>query len=247
MSEKIQKVLARAGLGSRRTIETWITAGRIKVNGAIAKLGDRITAKAAVSIDGKPVKLATAKELPRVLLYHKPEGEICTRKDTEGRISVFDRLPKLHQGRWVSVGRLDITTSGLLLFTDNGELANRLMHPSSEVEREYAVRIFGEVTPAMLQRLLKGVMLEDGKSRFVSIHEVAAQGSGANRWYRVVLKEGKNRLVRRLWESQGVTVSRLMRLRYGDITLPRSLKEGHSTALNDDAVLDLLASLNMNV
>ncbi len=227
--EKLQKVLARAGLGSRREIETWIAAGRISVNKQPAKLGDRVSAEDEIRLDGKRLRLAPApspRALPEVLVYHKPVGEVCSRKDTEGRPTVFSRLPRPRDGgRWVAVGRLDLNTSGLLLFTTDGELANRLMHPAQQVEREYAVRILGEVDQAMRQRLLRGVELEDGPARFQAIQD--AGGRGANHWYHVILHEGRQREVRRLWESQGVKVSRLIRVGYGPIQLPPGLKTGH--------------------
>ncbi|MGL5408699.1 MAG: 23S rRNA pseudouridine(2605) synthase RluB, partial [Shewanella sp.] len=225
MSEKLQKVLARAGHGSRREMEAWIAAGRVSIDGVIANLGDRIEADAKVRIDGRAISLKSADDvICRVLAYHKPEGEICSRKDPEGRPTVFDRLPKVRDSRWVAVGRLDINTSGLLLFTSDGELANRLMHPSNEVEREYAVRTFGEVAEATVQRLRTGVMLEDGPAQFDSIK--AAGGEGMNQWWHVCLREGRNREVRRLWESQEVQVSRLIRIRYGMVELPKSLPRG---------------------
>jgi 23S rRNA pseudouridine2605 synthase len=225
MSEKLQKVLARAGHGSRREMEAWIAAGRVSIDGEIANLGDRVEADAKVRIDGRAISLKSAEDvICRVLAYHKPEGEICSRKDPEGRPTVFERLPKVRDSRWVAVGRLDINTSGLLLFTCDGELANRLMHPSNEVEREYAVRTFGEVPEATVQRLRTGVMLEDGPAQFDSIK--AAGGEGMNQWWHVSLREGRNREVRRLWESQEVQVSRLIRIRYGMIDLPKSLPRG---------------------
>ncbi|CAM2773792.1 23S rRNA pseudouridine(2605) synthase RluB [Shewanella loihica] len=225
MSEKLQKVLARAGHGSRREMEAWIAAGRVSIDGEIAKLGDRIEADAKVRIDGRTVSIKSEDDLVcRVIAYHKPEGEICSRKDPEGRPTVFDRLPKTRDSRWVAVGRLDINTSGLLLFTSDGELANRLMHPSHEVEREYAVRTFGEVTDACIQRLRSGVTLEDGPAHFDKIKP--AGGEGMNKWWHVSLAEGRNREVRRLWESQEVQVSRLIRIRYGMIDLPKSLPRG---------------------
>ncbi|TKB58443.1 23S rRNA pseudouridine(2605) synthase RluB [Ferrimonas aestuarii] len=227
MSEKLQKVLARAGHGSRREMEAVIQAGRVSVNGAVASLGDRIdlTADIKVRIDGHPVSIQTENDVVcRILAYYKPEGELCTRTDPQGRPTVFDRLPKIRGSRWVAVGRLDINTSGLLLFTTDGELANRLMHPSREVEREYAVRVFGDVTEQNLQALRMGVQLEDGEAKFKRL--IAAGGEGLNHWYHAVLSEGRNREVRRLWESQGMQVSRLMRVRYGDITLPKGLPRG---------------------
>ena len=225
MSEKLQKVLARAGHGSRREMEAWIAAGRVSVDGEIASLGDRVESDAKIRIDGRTVSIRSEEDVVcRVIAYHKPEGEICSRKDPEGRPTVFDRLPKTRDSRWVAVGRLDINTSGLLLFTSDGELANRLMHPSNEVEREYAVRTFGEVTDACIQRLRMGVTLEDGPANFDKVK--AAGGEGMNKWWHDSLAEGRNREVRRLWESQEVQVSRLIRIRYGMIELPKALPRG---------------------
>ena len=225
MSEKLQKVLARAGHGSRREMEAWIAAGRISIDGEIASLGDRVEGDVKIRIDGRAITVKSEDDLIcRVIAYHKPEGEICSRKDPEGRPTVFDRLPKTRDSRWVAVGRLDINTSGLLLFTSDGELANRLMHPSNEVEREYAVRTFGEVSEACIQRLRTGVTLEDGPAHFDKIK--AAGGEGMNKWWHVSLAEGRNREVRRLWESQEVQVSRLIRIRYGMVELPKSLPRG---------------------
>ncbi|AIK17804.1 hypothetical protein JL26_08470 [Glaesserella parasuis] len=227
VSEKLQKILARAGQGSRREIEEVIAAGRVSVDGKIAMLGDRVQVSSStkIRIDGNLVSLIpTQKEICRVLMYYKPEGELCTRSDPEGRATVFDRLPRLTGSRWIAVGRLDINTSGLLLFTTDGELANRLMHPSREVEREYSVRVFGEVNDAMIQRLRKGVQLEDGPANFKQIKAVG--GTGINQWFDVTLTEGRNREVRRLWESQGIQVSRLIRIRYGNIKLEKSLPRG---------------------
>lgn len=231
VSEKLQKVLAARGFGSRRELERWITAGRVSVNGKLAKLGDRVDDEDRIHIDGRPVN---AKKIAhRYLLYNKPEGEICSRDDPEGRKTVFDRLPRLKNQRWISVGRLDFNTSGLLLFTTDGELANKLMHPSSNIEREYAVRVLGEVTAEALSSMRQGVLLEDGIFRFADIqrgknedHEEPRQKKKANQWYYVVLKEGKNREVRRLWESQGYTVSRLKRVRYGSFFIPSAVKAG---------------------
>jgi len=225
MDEKLQKVLARAGFGSRREMEQWIAAGRVRVNGRIASLGDRVSEQDRVVVDGK--KLAPRGRQPdtcRVLLYNKPEGEISTRKDPEGRPTVFDRLPGLKHGRWVAVGRLDFNTSGLMLFTTDGELANALMHPRTEIEREYAVRVLGEVTPEMINSLLQGVMLEGHLCRFTDLRH--AGGRGANQWYHVVITEGRNREVRRLWESQGVKVSRLKRVRFGPVLIPSTVSRG---------------------
>ncbi len=230
--ERLQKVLAHAGLGSRRQIEQWIREGQVRINGQLARLGDRWHVGDRVRIKGRPINLD--KRLGgmqvRVLAYHKPVGEIVARRDPEGRISVFQRLPRLTKGRWIAVGRLDLNTEGLLLFTNQGELANRLMHPAQALEREYAVRIYGRVTEAMLERLRLGVELEDGPARFDAIEP--AGGEGANRWYKVVLREGRNRIVRRLWESLGVTVSRLIRIRYGPILLPAGLAVGRIRELS---------------
>lgn len=225
MSEKLQKVLARAGLGSRREMEQVIDAGRVSIDGTVAKLGDRVDESAVIRLDGHIVALRKAEEnICRVLAYHKPEGEVCSRKDPEGRPTVFERLPKIRNSRWVAVGRLDLNTSGLLLFTNDGELASRLMHPSYELDREYAVRIFGKVDSDMIRRLKEGVMLEDGLASFDDIK--GEGGESMNQWYHVTLHEGKHREVRRLWESQDVQVSRLIRVRYGNTVLPRKLPHG---------------------
>jgi 23S rRNA pseudouridine2605 synthase len=237
MSEKLQKVLARAGHGSRREIEGMIEAGRVSVDGKIAKLGDRVEVTAAMKIrmDGHIVSIKESEEqVCRVLAYYKPEGELCTRSDPEGRPTVFDRLPKMRGARWVAVGRLDVNTSGLLLFTTDGELANRLMHPSREVEREYAVRVFGQVDDDKLKQLSRGVQLEDGPAAFRTIKFQG--GEGINQWYNVTLTEGRNREVRRLWEAVGVQVSRLIRVRYGDIDLPKGIPRGGWTELDLPAI-----------
>ncbi|OGO86194.1 MAG: ribosomal large subunit pseudouridine synthase B [Chromatiales bacterium RIFOXYA1_FULL_46_5] len=206
-------------------MEEYISAGRVTVDGKVASLGDRINANQQVRVDGHPVKIAAeAEQVCRVIAYHKPEGEICSRIDPEGRPTVFDRLPKIKDSRWIAIGRLDINTSGLLLFTTDGEMANRLMHPKFEVEREYAVRVFGDVNDAMIQKLRLGVELEDGKANFKKVK--AMGGEGINRWFHVVLTEGRNREVRRMWESQGAVVSRLIRIRYGDLLLPKHLPAG---------------------
>lgn len=239
MTEKIQKVLANAGLGSRREIENWLRKGRVSVNGHPAKLGDRMTTEDTVRVDGREIQLikSMAKKT-RVLLYHKPEGEICSRSDPEKRPTVFDHLPMLRNGRWICVGRLDFNTSGVLLLTNDGDLANRLMHPSSQIEREYAVRVQGFLSPTMIKTLKKGVPLEDGLARFEEIKD--AGGEGTNHWYHVLVKEGRNRLVRRLIESQpGLKVSRLIRIRFGSITLPRLLKKGKWAELKLDEINSL--------
>ena len=234
MDEKIQKVLARAVYGSRREIERWIADNRIKVNGKVAKLGDRISTLDKVLVDGKPFYTKKSTPRNRVLVYHKPEGVICSRSDPEGRKTVFDTLPKLRNGRWIAIGRLDINTSGLLLFTTDGDLAHRLMHPSYEIEREYAVRVLGEVTNQMLKNLTSGVMIEGQKASFDQIND--AGGSGANHWYHVILKEGRNREVRRLWESQDVKVSRLMRVRYGPVKLKKYLRPGKWEEMEESGI-----------
>ncbi len=225
MDEKLQKVLARAGLGSRREMERLIEAGEVTVNGRVATLGDRVTPQDEVRVGGRRIGGPGARRTPnRVILYNKPEGELCTRSDPEGRPTVFASLPRIAGARWISVGRLDVNSCGLLLFTTDGELAHRLMHPSSQVEREYAVRVLGAVGPEDLQALQEGVLLDDGLARFDSIR--FSGGEGANAWYHVTLREGRNREVRRLWESRGLKVSRLIRVRFGDVTLPRGLKPG---------------------
>lgn len=236
--ERIQKVLARGGVGSRREIERWIDEGRLKLNGNAVKLGDRLKAGDYLQLNERVVHWEKFAAQPtRVLLYHKPTGEVVTRRDPEGRPVVFTQLPNLAAARWISVGRLDINTSGLLLVTNNGELANRLMHPSTQVEREYAVRILGDVSEATLEKLKQGVELEDGKAKFDDIKFYG--GEGANKWYHVIVSEGRNRLVRRLWESQEVVVSRLMRVRYGPVVLPERLKARTFYELTDKE-LDLL-------
>ncbi|WP_291972975.1 23S rRNA pseudouridine(2605) synthase RluB [Candidatus Symbiopectobacterium sp.] len=232
MSEKLQKVLARTGHGSRREIEGIIQAGRVSVDGKISTLGDRVevTKATRIRIDGHVVSVKETEEaVCRVLIYYKPEGELCTRSDPDGRPTVFDRLPKMRGSRWVAVGRLDVNTSGLLLFTTDGELANRLMHPSHEVEREYAVRVFGEVDEDKLKLLTKGVQLDDGPASFCTLKY--SGGEGLNQWYNVTLTEGRNREARRLWEAVGVQVSRLIRVSYGDIPLPKGLPRGGWTEM----------------
>lgn len=222
---KLQKALADAGHGARREIEEWIAAGRVSVNGETAHVGQRIGPEDKVRLNGRLVQLkAGGGRLPRVLLYHKPEGEIVSRDDPEGRPTVFEKLPRINNGRWIAVGRLDFNSCGLMLFTSSGELANRLMHPSYELEREYAVRVLGEPTPEALDQLQAGIQLEDGLARFNRMLD--AGGEGANHWYNVTLSEGRNREVRRMFEAVGLQVSRLMRVRYGPVVLPASLKRG---------------------
>lgn len=226
MSEKLQKVLARAGLGSRREMERWISEGRVSIDGKTAKLADRVDPQhQVIRVDGHPIPAVAAKGVKRrILLYHKPEGEVTTRSDPQGRATIFDHLPVLRHARWITVGRLDINSSGLLLLTTDGELANRLMHPSRGIAREYAVRVLGEVAPEQRQQLTQGIELEDGLARFETLED--AGGTGANRWYRVSLREGRKREVRRLFDAIGATVSRLTRIRYGPLSLPRSLRRG---------------------
>ena len=244
MAERIQKVLARAGYGSRRQLEVLIKEGKVSVNGSIAKLGDQVDIGDSLRLDGKPLSAKRIWQKPQqVLLYNKPVGEVCTRKDPEGRRTIFQSLPIPEEGRWVSVGRLDINTSGLIILTTDGELANRLMHPSNEMDREYAVRVLGAVGPEIMQNLRDGVELEDGKAKFNDIQE--AGGEGANHWYHVVIQEGRNREVRRLWESQGVQVSRLMRVRYGPIIIPSQLKMGRWMMLEGDDVAALYEEVDL--
>jgi 23S rRNA pseudouridine2605 synthase len=217
-------------------MERWIEAGRVTVDGKPARLGDRVGDRARIAVDGRPLDRAPALET-RCILYHKPTGEVCSRKDPQGRRTVFERLPKLKSGRWISIGRLDYNTSGLLLFTTDGELANALMHPSSNIEREYMVRVMGEWDQDLLQRLLDGVMLEDGIARFTDIQD--GGGDGINHWFYVVIMEGRNREVRRLWESQGLTVSRLKRVRYGEVFIPSKVKQGQWVELEPKEVKSL--------
>ena len=239
--EKLQKILAGAGLGSRREIERWINDGRVSVNDAKATLGDRASVTDTIMVDGKTIRLDSyTSGIRRVIAYNKPEGEICSRSDEQGRPTVFDKLPKLKGDRWVSIGRLDLNTSGLLLFTNDGELASRLMHPSHEIEREYAVRVMGDITPAKIKKLVDGVQLEDRMARFTDV--VDSGGTGINHWFHVCLLEGRNREVRRLWESQGLTVSRLKRVRFGSMIIPDHLRQGKFQELGK-ADIDALAAL----
>lgn len=245
--ERIHKVLARGGIGSRREIERWIEEGRLMVNGITANLGLHLKLGDRVQMNGRIVYWEKyTQQQTRVLVYNKPTGEIVSRRDPQGRPIVFSRLPKLDIGRWIAVGRLDINTSGLLLLTNNGELANRLMHPSTQIDREYAVRILGNVSEQMMTVLKSGIKLEDGEARFDDIQFFS--GAGANKWFHVVVKEGRNRLVRRLWESQGVTVSRLMRVRYGPAILPENVRAHTHYELNDKelAILTKFVGLKMD-
>lgn len=239
---KLQKALADAGQGSRREVEQWIGEGRVIVNGEAAHLGQRIGPQDKVRLNGRLVQLHLGgSRLPRVLLYHKPEGEIVSRDDPEGRVSVFERFPRIRGGRWITVGRLDLNSCGLLVATNSGELANKLMHPRYGIDREYAVRILGELTDESLQQLKDGIELEDGPARFTHVED--AGGEGANRWLRVALAEGRNREVRRMFEAVGVTVSRLMRVRYGPLRLPPQLKRGQCRELDEQEIKALLATL----
>lgn len=238
-AERLQKLLANAGFGSRRQLEGLIAEGRIKVNGKVAKLGDRATAEDRIEINGRPVGSRRLGGTQRyVIIYNKPEGELVTRKDPEGRKTVFERLPRLPTGRWIAVGRLDINSAGLLLLTNDGELANLLMHPRAAIEREYAVRVNGEVTEQMVRQLVTGVELEDGHARFEDV--VASGGEGSNRWFHIVIMEGRKREVRRLWEAVGVTVSRLKRVRYGPIILDSRVKAGQWRELDKEEKTALL-------
>lgn len=236
---KLHKVLAEAGLGSRRDMEEMIIAGRVSVNGEPAHIGQRILPTDMVRINGKPIQRKVSKRPPRVLVYHKPAGEIVSHDDPDGRPSVFDRLPTMKVGKWLAVGRLDFNTEGLLLFTTSGDLANRLMHPRFGIDREYAVRTLGELEEGMRQKLLSGIELEDGVAQFSRIAD--GGGEGANKWYRVTIGEGRNREVRRMFEAVGLTVSRLIRTRYGAMTLPRGLKRGRWEELDEHSVRDLLS------
>ena len=239
---KLQKLLAEAGLGSRRDMEEAIAAGRVVVNGKTATLGQRVTRRDVVRVDRKPIRLKSGRETPEVLIYHKPVGEIVSNDDPEGRPSIFDKLPAPKGGRWVAVGRLDFNTEGLLILTNSGDLANRLMHPRYEVEREYSVRVVGELTDEQADALLDGVELDDGPARFMKLDEgeFSDEGPGVNRWYRVMIREGRNREVRRMFEAVGVLVSRLIRTRFGPIALPRGLARGEARSLTPLETKDLL-------
>ncbi|MEW7983477.1 MAG: pseudouridine synthase [gamma proteobacterium symbiont of Phacoides pectinatus] len=242
--ERLQKVLANAGVCSRREAERLIEAGEVEVNGVRAKLGDRVSPGDRIAIAGRKVGAWRLKPQQRqIILYNKPEGELVTRSDPEGRPTVFSRLPKLANGRLIAVGRLDFNTSGLIIFTTDGELANRLMHPSRQIEREYAVRVHGEVTQEKLQALVNGVQLEDGPARFEEI--VASGGEGSNRWFHVVIMEGRNREVRRLWEAVELRVNRLKRVRFGPIILDSSVSVGRHRDLTPDEVRSLLDAVGI--
>jgi 23S rRNA pseudouridine2605 synthase len=241
--ERLQKILAQAGVGSRREMEEWIAAGKVSVNGVVATLGQSVVPSDKVKIGGRliNIRFTGSSRPPRVLMYHKPEGEIVSRDDPDGRPSVFAALPRMRGGRWINVGRLDFNTSGLLIFTTSGELANKLMHPSSQLVREYAVRVLGELTMEAQQQLLHGIELEDGRANFGSLQD--GGGEGANHWYRVTIFEGRNREVRRMFEAVGCTVSRLIRVRYGPFVLPPQLKRGMARELKEPEIKMLMREL----
>ena len=246
MTEKLQKVLARAGLGSRREVERWIADGRLMIDNKVATIGDRVSGEEKIKLDGRVLSLSSSQAKPtRVIAYHKTMGTVCSRSDPEYDKTVFDDFPRIRAGRWVLVGRLDVNTTGLLLATTDGELANRLMHPKYEVRREYAVRVYGEVTPEMINNMLKGVELEDGLARFDSV--TAQGGEGRNLWFTVTLHEGRNREVRRIWESQGVQVNRLVRNSFGPIRMSRRLKKGQCEELEDNQINALYEAVNMKL
>ena len=240
---KLHKVLADAGIGSRREMEELIVAGRVSVNGEPAHIGQRVAPNDQVRVNGKPIMRTNTKKPPRVILYHKPAGEIVSHDDPGGRASVFARLPKLRTGKWLSVGRLDLNTEGLLIFTTSGDMANRIMHPRYGTEREYAVRVLGEMDEAQRRSLVEGIELEDGLAAFGALDYLG--GDGSNRWYRVTLQEGRNREVRRMFEAVGVTVSRLIRTRFGDIVLPRTLRRGRWDELDASLVTALMVQLGL--
>ena len=245
VTHKLQKLLAQAGLGSRREMEQWIREGRVSVNGVKAQLGARVGPRDHIRVDGRPLRLRAEGKLPRVLLYHKPEGEIVSRDDPAGRASVFDRLPPVRGAKWLAVGRLDYNTGGLLVLTTAGELANRMLHPRYELEREYAVRVRGRLSEEQLARLRSGIRLDDGMARCDAVED--GGGEGTNRWYRVILREGRNRVVRRLFDALGLTVSRLLRVRFGSLTLPPRLKRGQYVELPPREVRQLLGSLGLQL
>ena len=249
MDQKLQKVLANMGYGSRREIESWIFDGRIRLNNSVAKVGDRVSNKDLIYLDGN--KIETAKIFrTQVIIYNKPEGEISSNEDPKGRPTVFDNLPSLKRAKWISVGRLDINTTGLLLFTTNGELANRLMHPRYQVERKYLVRVFGDVNQSNIDILKKGVLLDDEQAKFKTIKRNKGASDGEkrlNNWFKVTLEGGKNREVRRLWESQGFEISRLKRIAYGPIELQPFIRPGNYLELSIEEVQKLGASVNLAI
>ena len=241
---RIQKVLSQFGIGSRREIEKAIIEKRISVNNKLAEIGQLISNEDTIVFDGKLINLNSDETLPRILIYNKPEGEIVSERDPKGRATVFDHLPEIKNAKWISIGRLDFNTSGLLIFTTYGEFANRLMHPRYEIQREYSVRVLGELTDNQISQLRAGIRLEDGLARFEKIF--LKGGEGSNHWYQVTLKEGRNREVRRLFEFFNIIVSRLMRVRFGEITLPTNLKKGSYIELNEKEVLNTLSKFNVN-
>jgi 23S rRNA pseudouridine2605 synthase len=242
--ERLQKVLSMAGLGSRRAMEEWITQGLVMVNGQVATIGQSVSKHDKIKVSGKPINNPLSEyERTRILLYHKPIGEISSTKDPKHSKTVFDNLPKLRVGRWIQVGRLDINTQGLLVFTNNGDLANKLMHPSNMVEREYAARVYGRISPDIIKNLLQGVVLEDGIAKFTQVR--FGGGEGINSWYHVVILEGRNREVRRMWQSQGIEVSRLVRIRYGGFVLPRSLPRGKSLELSGPEIREIKSKMGL--
>lgn len=244
-SYKLQKILAQAGLGSRRSMERWIREGRVTVNGKVADIGLRVGPGDRIRVGRRLVRWPAPEKLPRVLLYHKPEGEVTTRDDPQGRPTVFEKLPRIRGAQWRSVGRLDYNTCGLLIFTTSGELANRMMHPRYAVEREYAVRTLGRLTPAQVEALKAGIELDDGTARCSAVEDEG--GEGANHWYRIVVAEGRNRVVRRMFQALGLTVSRLMRIRFGIVGLPPRLKRGRYLELTPQEVRRLMAWLELPV
>lgn len=237
-SQKLQKVLAQSGLGSRRAMEELIKSGKVKVNGEPATLGQRVTTEDVIDVGRRRLQFKVTSKLPRVILYHKPEGEIVSREDPKGRASVFEKLPAIRSAKWLAIGRLDFNTCGLLIFTTSGELANRLMHPRFEVEREYAVRIFGTLSNDQMRALCAGVRLSDGVARFERIEPQG--GEGRNHWYQVLVREGRNRLVRRMFEALGLQVSRLMRVRFGMVKLPTTLRRGQWVEMKEAEIRGLL-------
>jgi 23S rRNA pseudouridine2605 synthase len=241
-AQKLHKILAQAGLGSRRAMEEWIRAGRVTVNGAAAGIGTRVTPRDVIRVGRRVVRWPAPQRLPRIVLYHKPEGEIVSRGDPQERSTVFDGMPKVRGGKWLAVGRLDYNTGGLLVLTTSGELANRMMHPRFGLEREYAVRLLGQLRPDQIEHLKAGVQLDDGPARCLSLED--GGGEGRNHWYRIVLTEGRNRVVRRMFEALGMTVSRLMRVRFGPLRLPPRLKRGQWREMTPAEVSELLRSLN---